>query len=70
MARYRQLIRCLQLSEMLKGREAPPVNVSVLAEQFKVHTRTIRRDLAALEGAGVVVPPQLRQWECDVESGS
>lgn len=34
-----------------------------MAGQLKANTRTIRRDLAALEYAGVPVPPRIDQYE-------
>lgn len=49
------LVRVLRLRQHLEGwRYAPPL--AQLADRFGVTTRTIRRDLAALEAAGERVP--------------
>lgn len=52
--RYRQLVRCLRLMRAVSTRET--VAIRALASQFRVSTRTIRRDLAALRAAGASVP--------------
>jgi predicted DNA-binding transcriptional regulator YafY len=52
--RYRQLVRCLRLRRMVLGRSQ--VNVHALANQLRVSSRTIRRDLAALSAAGEAMP--------------
>lgn len=52
--RYRGLIRALRLMRAVEGRKV--VNVESLANQFRVCSRTIRRDLQALSAAGVAVP--------------
>ncbi len=44
-----QLVRVLQLASALEGR---PRALWALAEEFRVSTRTIRRDLEALSLAG------------------
>lgn len=48
-SRYRQLIRCLRIATR-KGK-----SIEQLAREFRVSTRTIRRDLAALKTVGVNV---------------
>lgn len=53
-ARYRGIVRALRLMRAVAGRRS--VNVEALANQFRVCSRTIRRDLQALSAAGVVVP--------------
>ena len=54
-ARHRCLVRCLALARRLDGlRYAPPL--AVLAREFGVSARTIRRDLMALSRAGWMVP--------------
>lgn len=52
--RCRQLVRCLRLMRLLDT--ARSVNLSWLASQLRVSTRTIRRDLIALDAAGISVP--------------
>ncbi len=52
--RYRQLVRVLQLRRVIGHRQC--VHIDALAAEFKVTTRTIRRDLAALREAGEHVP--------------
>lgn len=52
--RYRQLVRCLRLRRAVANRRT--VHINSLANQFRVSTRTIRRDLAALRAAGERVP--------------
>ena len=49
--RNRSLIRVLAILRRLEGGER--VTLARLAEEHGVHQRTIRRDLAALEAAGV-----------------
>ncbi len=51
MARNRQLIRELKLLQLLTGRMGH--SVSELARAVAVSTRTIRRDLEAIEEAGI-----------------
>ncbi len=46
------LIRVLRLAERLRGSRA---TLDALADEFKVCTRTVRRDLEALSVAGVPV---------------
>jgi predicted DNA-binding transcriptional regulator YafY len=57
--RCRQLVRCLRLRRLVEGRQA-------LADQLRVSTRTIRRDLVALRAAGEPVP--LKFHERDINS--
>jgi predicted DNA-binding transcriptional regulator YafY len=51
-----QLVRNIKLMRLLEGRRYRP-SLLELASQFQVTTRTIRRDLKALEEAHVPVPP-------------
>lgn len=53
--RYRQLIRCLRLLRLVEGQRRV-VDLEMLANQLRVSTRTIKRDLAALAMAGEDVP--------------
>lgn len=62
--RYRQLVRCVRIMRAVSGQRRL-VNLPALASQFRVTTRTIRRDLAALAAAGVEVP---HGYEKDVTS--
>jgi predicted DNA-binding transcriptional regulator YafY len=64
MNRYRQLIRVLQLRRVIGRRQH--LHVRLLAREFGVSTRTIRRDLAALSAAGERVP--FVTLECDITS--
>lgn len=52
--RYKQLVRCLRLLRIVRGRHA--IDIAALAASFEVSKRTIRRDLAALWAAGECVP--------------
>jgi len=54
--RNRTLVRCLRLWRELDGRRVLP-SLEELAREHGVSTRTIRRDLAALEEAYYAVPP-------------
>lgn len=63
--RYRQLVRCLRLQRMVRGRQV--LDIASLARQFDVSTRTIRRDLAALSEAGEKVP---LVTECDIRGAA
>lgn len=53
--RYRQLVRCLQLQQETKNRQITAAYLRLLAERHAVSTRTVRRDLRALQAAGVSV---------------
>lgn len=53
-ARCRQLVRCLRLRRIVA--DARTLDLTALAEQLGVSTRTIRRDLIALRWAGEKVP--------------
>lgn len=58
--RNRALKRVLRLAKRLEGvRVRPPV--ARLADEFRVCHRTIRRDLAALQDAGWLVPKPVEQ---------
>lgn len=66
--RHFGLVRVLVLAKRLEGaRYVPPL--AILAAEYAVHVRTIRRDLEALERAGWTVPA----WRYDnyqpVEAG-
>lgn len=52
--RNAQLVRMLRL--VREVRQTPVVNLRGLAAQFKVHPRTIRRDIQALTEAGWLRP--------------
>ena len=52
--RYRQLVRCLRLLRLVRDRAT--IDIAAIAQQLRVSTRTIRRDLAALRAAGEPVP--------------
>ena len=52
--RYRQLVRCLRLLRLVRGRYV--LRIDTLANQLRVSERTIRRDLTALVTAGEDVP--------------
>jgi hypothetical protein len=58
------LVRVLRLARYLEGQRFLEPSLHMLAAEFGVHPRTIRRDLHALEEAGWPVP-QFRQrpWE-------
>lgn len=65
MSRGQSLIRVLKLARRLERVKTCPM-LQVLAEEFKVHPRTIRRDLEALEQAGWRVPQRWYEattWE-------
>lgn len=51
-----QLVRNIKLMRFLEGRRYRP-SLDALAQRFDVCTRTIRRDLKALEEAHVPIPP-------------
>lgn len=54
--RLEMLRRVLLLMRRLEGqRHAPPIKM--LAEDYRVHRRTIRRDLELLETVGIQLPP-------------
>lgn len=51
-----QLVRVLQVAKAVEGK--PPLrSLTTLAARFRVCTRTIYRDLQALQAAGWAVPP-------------
>lgn len=54
--RYRQLARVLRLKARLDGCQVRP-SIEALAQELKVTTRTVRRDLDALRIVGYAVPP-------------
>lgn len=54
------LVRALKLMRRLEGCRTAPA-LKVLANEFAVHERTIRRDLEAIEEAGWPLP----QWRQD-----
>lgn len=56
MARNAALIRCLRILRHLEAGHR--VTMQACAERFRVHQRTIRRDLEALEAAGVPLTHQ------------
>lgn len=56
------LVRALRLARALQGRRYRPA-VDVLAAQLQVTTRTVYRDLAALQEAHYRVPPTRREVE-------
>lgn len=57
--RNQQLVRCLSVKAKLEsGRWW---GLQELAEMFSVHPRTIRRDIEALEAAGVLIQHEERQ---------
>jgi predicted DNA-binding transcriptional regulator YafY len=58
--RYCQLVRCLRLLRVVRGRTR--LHIGILAREFGVSTRTIRRDLAALYEAGEDVPAGF-EWD-------
>ena len=64
--RNRTLVRCLRLWRELDGRRVLPP-LQEMAREHGVSTRTIRRDLAALEAAHVPIPPSLREVNVDAE---
>jgi predicted DNA-binding transcriptional regulator YafY len=49
--RNRALKRVLMLAKRLQAARKPP-RLEALADEFRVSTRTIRRDIAALDDAG------------------
>lgn len=51
-----QLTRVLQLAKRIDGASHRP-GLTALADEFRVHPRTVRRDLQALRAAGWPVPP-------------
>jgi DeoR/GlpR family transcriptional regulator of sugar metabolism len=63
--RYRTLIRCLRLRRIVARRQH--VHLHALASTFRVSTRTIRRDLAALKAAGETVASG---YERDIDSSA
>ncbi len=61
-SRYEQLIRMLQLIDLVRGRDhCPPIDH--LATELGVCGRTVRRYLDAASAAGVPVPPTFYEWE-------
>lgn len=52
MTRYKQLVRCLKLAEMVRDQTVRTVNIIDYATVLNVSTRTIRRDIIALKEAG------------------
>lgn len=56
------LARALRLARYLHGRRYRP-EVTILATQLQVTTRTVYRDLAALQEAHYRVPPTRREVE-------
>ena len=56
MARNKALVRALRLWRLLDGRRYRPPTL-VLARHLQVTTRTIYRDIGALEEAHLPVPP-------------
>lgn len=63
--RCRQLIRCLRLRRIVADRKQ--VHLRALASTFRVSTRTIRRDLAALKAAWELVAAG---YERDIDSSA
>lgn len=59
--RNRQVVRELQLILTLE-RARVGLTLRQLAAEFGVHDRTIRRDLAALEEAGVPLVEEEHRW--------
>lgn len=51
----RQLVRCLHLVRDVKGRAMTVPYMEELAARYGVTTRTIRRDLIALQAAQIAV---------------
>ena len=58
MSRYRQLVRVLNLAEIVRDDAVTATRIEVYARDLQVSTRTIRRDLIALKAAGwpLVIP--------------
>lgn len=55
--RNRGLVRALVLARRIDGLRNLP-SIKELAHALNVHSRTVYRDLAALEEAGYLVPPR------------
>lgn len=60
LGRNATLIRTLRLARRLHGVHRSP-RLAVLADELNVTTRTIRRDIDALEVAGWPLPPDIVQ---------
>jgi predicted DNA-binding transcriptional regulator YafY len=65
MTRHQPLVRCLRLARYLEGRRYLPT-LDAMAHELRVHQRTVRRYVAALEEAQWPVPaPRPKGHECD-----
>lgn len=60
--RKRIIVRLVKLMAMCESYQYLPT-LDELGSQFRVNPRTVRRDLEAIEEAGVPVPPRLDQRE-------